>query len=149
MLTLTYALPTFPVGGNRRTWRKPTTFPQNVDHLQQFRPYKSAILDLSILFKIELSSNFPVIIQYNKQWFSKLLCEEDKFLSISIKTGFAFPTKSVGASSVALINPPFCENTFLLKRDRSPYCIPKNSTVLTNSSHVRQHILLPRITNNQ
>ena len=48
----------------------------------------------------ELSRKFPVIIQYNKNVFSKLLCEEDKSLSISIKIGFAFPTKSLGASSV-------------------------------------------------
>ena len=76
--------------------------------LQQFCPYKSAVLDLSILFK----TNYLAIIQYNKKSFSKFFCE-DKSLSISIKNGFAFPTKSLGASSVALIDPPFCGDTFL------------------------------------
>ena len=42
------------------------------------------------------------------------ICKEDKFLWISIKTGFAFATKSLGASSIALIRkPPFCGDTFL------------------------------------
>ena len=40
---------------------------------------KSAILDLSILFK----TNYPEIISRNKTLSSKFLCEEDKFLSIS------------------------------------------------------------------
>ena len=35
-------------------------------------PYKSAILDLSILFK----TNYLVIIQYNKTLFSKFLSKE-------------------------------------------------------------------------
>ena len=82
--------------------------------LQQFCPYKSAILDLSILFKTNYLvsfGNYPVC-QLSSLAFSKFFCEEDKFFSISIKTGFAFPTKSLGASSVALINPPFCGDTF-------------------------------------
>ena len=31
------------------------------------------------------------------------------------KNGFAFPTKSLRASSVALINPPFCGDTFFIE----------------------------------
>ena len=50
----------------------------------------------------------------NKKLSSKFLCEEDKFLSIKKKqTGFALPIKSLGACSIALINPPFCGDTFL------------------------------------
>ena len=42
---------------------------------------------------------------------SKFLCEEDYKL-LPIKKKFCFPTKSLGASSIALINPTFCGNTF-------------------------------------
>ena len=79
----------------------------------------------------ELSSKFPVIIQHNKKLSSKFLCE-DKFLSIFIKNGFAFPTKSLRASSVALINPPFCGDTFLTQTRPSPHSIPTNSMILNH-----------------
>ena len=82
--------------------------------LQQSCPYKSAILDLSILFK----TNYLV---------SFLAKKFDKFLSISIKTGFAFPTKSIGASSVALTNPPFCGNTFFTETRLEPAFCTTNS----------------------
>ena len=89
--------------------------------------HKSAILDLSILFK----ANYPEIISRNKTLSSKFLCEEDKFLSISKqkKIGFAFPTKSLRTRvRFVLINPPFCEDTFLTDtRYRSPRSIPTNS----------------------
>ena len=89
--------------------------------------HKSAILDLSILFK----ANYPEIISRNKTLSSKFLCEEDKFLSISKqkKNRFCFSNKkSSDESSVVLINPPFCEDTFLTDtRYRSPRSIPTNS----------------------
>ena len=38
-----------------------------------------------------------------------------KYFIFNVKktTGFAFPTESLVASSIARINPPFCGNTFL------------------------------------
>ena len=88
--------------------------------LQTFCPYKSAILDLSILFK----ANYPVIFFHKLSSNKKLSSSRDRFVTISKQAGTglslfqnkkrfsAFPTKSVRASSVALINPPFCGDTF-------------------------------------
>ena len=59
--------------------------------------YKSAILDLSILSKTNYTVRFPVIYPVTKIYpVSLSICKEDKFLWISIKTGFAFATKSLG-----------------------------------------------------
>ena len=80
-------------------------------HRRPFLQQLSRHIGFIYIVQNELSSKFPVIIQYNKKLFSKFLCEEDKFLSISIKNGFAFPTKSLRAISVAFINPPFCVET--------------------------------------
>ena len=55
----------------------------------------------------DVSSNYPVTKNYRVHFF----CEEDKSLSIK-KSFFVFPKKCLGASSVALINPPFCGDTF-------------------------------------
>ena len=45
--------------------------------LQIFCPYKSAKLDLYVLFK---SSDFAQIIKQQKKLSSNFFCEEDKFL---------------------------------------------------------------------
>ena len=59
-----------------------------------FCPYKSAILDLSILLKNELSSNFSTKLSSNKKISNKFLCEEDKFFSNNKSSGeFSCPYK--------------------------------------------------------
>ena len=59
-----------------------------------------------MLFK----ANYPVTKNYLVSFFVNKTssCQFQKQ-----KNGFAFPTKSLRASSVALINPPFCGDTFL------------------------------------
>ena len=65
------------------------------------------MLDLPILFS-NFCTNYPVTKNYVESFFVK----KTSSCQFQTKNGFAFPTKSLPASSVAVINPPFCGDTF-------------------------------------
>ena len=54
----------------------------------------------------DFCTNYPVTKMYLVNLFVK------KTIIFKTKNSFAFPTKSLRASSVAFINPPFCRDTF-------------------------------------
>ena len=60
------------------------------------------------LYSRRIIQKFLHKLSSNKKLSSKFLCEEYNFKT---KNDFAFPTKRLRASSVALINPPFCGDT--------------------------------------